>query len=645
MKTPYRSSLTKISYAVENNESFSITDVEELKQIVFLGIDAELFFTSPTGIFRILLKDKKGGSYLIARGIGALADENKRITLENVALETSALQAIDVQSINFELRECTVQLHSINYTKQEMSSKSFAKMKLDADKMRLEAIDAEILAINKYNTKWGIPWVAKRTELSERPYEEKIHILKDFSDESDYYGIEYFADGAYVHFPILEAYKEIHCPDSIKGTQYVESFSWRNRHGKNWNTPAKSQGSTDGCWAFSAVATLEAYYNLCRGEVLEGLDLSEQDMISCSEAMDSVNGETVFPGYTFEAAEYAASTGISYEEENPWLWKYVSCDELSHSGPKIRALSSVYKKNSTSSMIDALLKHGPLVASVHYFKHNIDTLGIQHGSGHAMSLTGYGVVGEEDWELFWPSEDGTITHIEFDKTSPFYGKVYWEFKNSFGEDHGDNGYMRMLRYEGRTKNGVSRSCSIGTLAFSGGVEEGGVKVHPVVSDRDGDGFYFWGIGPKPQYAPEYVPDTPDGDDNNPNTGMIDEFGRCYNNLFSKHLVIDNHVSLIWEGIVGSIRVKSGGHLFIPRKVNCTQATITLEPGAELTIMEGGMIYNVEKFSAFPGSKTTFMDQGKIVMSQKGKVKIDRGAELIIKSGGFIRAQRQIINPK
>ncbi|MCK9311971.1 MAG: hypothetical protein M0P26_06810 [Bacteroidales bacterium] len=48
----------------------------------------------------------------------------------------------------------------------------------------------------------------------------------------------------------------------------------------------------------------------------------------------------------------------------------------------------------------------------------------------------------------------------------------------------------------------------------------------VCADRDGDGYYYWGIGSKPTHCPLCAPDEPDGDDSNPNLGPMDEYGYC-----------------------------------------------------------------------------------------------------------------------
>lgn len=640
LKMPYDVEQSTIQYELERDSSFSISGIPDLQHIISLGVDAEVTFIHPSGVCRIILQPEEGDPFLIARGIGALAGDDLKINLENASFETIALPSVNVRSIDFELKDCSVKLGSINYSKQGLRSASYEERRRQVEERRIAAIDTEVLAINRYNTKWNIPWVARRTKLSELPYAEKRRILKEFSDE-EYYGIEYYGEGVYVHFPILEAYEEIFCPDSLDNTPYAKSFSWRNRHGINWNTPAKAQWGTSGCWAFSVISTLEAYYNLWRGLVAEDLDLSEQDMVSCSGGMYKINKDTVFAGYTDRAVKYAVETGVSFETENPWQWKYIPCERLSHTGDKIRALKyGDYHSRSATSMIDNLIKNGPLVASVSYYKHNIDTLSVQKHSGHAMSLVGYGVVGDEKWDLFWPSKDGSITHINFDASHPFYGKVYWEFKNSFGEDHGDQGYMKMLRYDGRTLSGKSLGCSISTQFFMDGVEEGGKQVVPTISDNDGDGYYFWGIGPKPEWAPDYIPDLPDGDDSDQTIGSMDAYGNGSSNIFGQAIDVTHPISVVSLESVASITVRKGGRMYVYGSIDCIGGNIVVESGGELVLM-GGTIYNVDSLTADLNSKITIVDEGRIILSQEGVVTIKEGASMNVNSGGLIIAPKTI----
>ncbi|MDP7244266.1 MAG: C1 family peptidase, partial [Flavobacteriales bacterium] len=62
------------------------------------------------------------------------------------------------------------------------------------------------------------------------------------------------------------------------------SFDWRNRHGENWNSPVKNQGSVSSCTSFGAIAAIEATINLYYNQHLD-IDLSEQATLSCGSTL------------------------------------------------------------------------------------------------------------------------------------------------------------------------------------------------------------------------------------------------------------------------------------------------------------------------------------------------------------------------
>ncbi|MBR1514881.1 MAG: hypothetical protein IJ622_11425 [Bacteroidales bacterium] len=88
-------------------------------------------------------------------------------------------------------------------------------------------------------------------------------------------------------------------------------------------------------------------------------------------------------------------------------------------------------------------------------------------------------------------------------------------------------------------------------------------------DKDGDGYYFWGIGPKPSHCPQ-CPDEPDGDDNNAILGPVHNSGQCaiidfYNNSFEDKKERDYWVYLNadygdsdWQIVEGQIQFENFG---------------------------------------------------------------------------------------
>jgi hypothetical protein len=68
-----------------------------------------------------------------------------------------------------------------------------------------------------------------------------------------------------------------------------ESFDWRNRHGENWNTPIRNQGTAGNCFIFAAVGAMEAKINLFYNSHLN-IDLSEQRFADCINSYDEPFG-------------------------------------------------------------------------------------------------------------------------------------------------------------------------------------------------------------------------------------------------------------------------------------------------------------------------------------------------------------------
>ncbi len=79
-------------------------------------------------------------------------------------------------------------------------------------------------------------------------------------------------------------------------------FSWKS-YGGDWTTPAKDQASCGSCWAFSALAAMEAAINIASGSPTTDIDLSEQYILSCLSGAGSCSG-----GWMSTAVDYIQST-------------------------------------------------------------------------------------------------------------------------------------------------------------------------------------------------------------------------------------------------------------------------------------------------------------------------------------------------
>jgi len=128
-----------------------------------------------------------------------------------------------------------------------------------------------------------------------------------------------------------------------------------------------------------------------------------------------------------------------------------------------------------------------------------------------IQITGYKVLEAGD-SLYVRNVD--IHWIKIAPGDPLIGKTAWECKLSYGKNWGDEGYMYL----------VGENWELALYSLSGPAYSWMHKYGDILCvDNDNDGYYTWGIGPKPAYCPE-SPSQADGDDTDPCIGPMTEYG-------------------------------------------------------------------------------------------------------------------------
>ncbi len=416
------------------------------------------------------------------------------------------------------------------------------------------------------------------------------------SEECSSQGMEYYAGGIFDM-----GYTEIRS-NSTNTSPFVETFDWRNRHGKNWMTPVQNQGKSGYCWAFSSVAATESLINLYFNRNLD-IDLSEQDVAyySYPEYHNDSVYEPYFGGSFLKALTYIKNNGVIDDPSLPFIDD--SIPGLPHVRTnqyfnlvKISGSALVSSAKPDSSKLEKikkfLIEKGPLVSGFRWMpKDSIHTM------AHAMALVGYGRIHAGDtlqcYNHYWAGSGKLVVP----NNSPYIGETYWIFKNSYGinDGHGHGGYMYILF---KDLWSFYKTYYIKTPITSINYTNADI----LVEDLDCDGYFNWGIGPKPAHCPAWAPDEADGDDSDYTKGPMDEYGYCaeLDSLRKRYIYIDHDTTL-------TSPLPVHNHIVVWKGATVkTEHTVSFEDGTEL-IVDNGATLIVENLlenvtlRAMPGS--------------------------------------------
>lgn len=249
-----------------------------------------------------------------------------------------------------------------------------------------------------------------------------------------------------------------------------QSFDWRNHRGGDWTTPARNQGPCGACWAFVAVAIVEAQLNIFADNPDLDLDLSEQELVSYLSDSGCGGGSEI------DALNYVREKGVVDEGCLPYRADdqlYPFCDDADQRRQWIAQVLRIEgsKPMTPEEIKSALVTSGPV--------------GVLIGAKVREDFKFYagGIYEPTDTE---PSLGAhLVLLIGYDD-----GESCWVIKNSWGTAWGEDGFAR-LRY------GV---CDVEQNAYLAGAEVSSLSL----KDSDGDGFYDTATGGD------------DSDDSNPN---------------------------------------------------------------------------------------------------------------------------------
>lgn len=190
---------------------------------------------------------------------------------------------------------------------------------------------------------------------------------------------------------------------------------WRK---ENAVTSVKNQGNCGSCWAFSTTGSIEGIVSIKTGELF---NISEQELVDCSSDYGNNGCEG---GLMDNGFKYVIDNGLCSEKEYP----YEAVDGNCKMCKSVVEIKNYHDIESNEKVLKRAVSQQPvsvaIQANLSSFRFYSDGVYSDpmcgDGLDHGVLIVGYG------YDLM-------------------LNKEYWIVKNSWGEDWGENGYIRIER--------------------------------------------------------------------------------------------------------------------------------------------------------------------------------------------------------
>jgi hypothetical protein len=487
----------------------------------------------------LIFVDVDGSEFMVYEAYSLIVSDTT-LLLENACDETCYLDGLIPSGLRIEIINAEFLIDSITINEEYVENAptlQYAK-KREKDFEKIEYLRINIPA-------YEMDWQADDNELVQLYYFEKKQL---WGEKYSLMGYDYYKGGIYRR--LGETYA------IYTSNPYLNYWDWRARHSANretspyfdgddstysgWMTPVKSQLTCGACAAFATLGVVEGVTNLYFNQHMD-FDLSEQELVSCAPT-GSCSGAD--PSRYFQFIE---DYGIVSEDCFP----YYATDTL---------------ECDTCSPVDTLIfiaGHDSLADGLTVHLEDLQLMLIQNGP-----LAWYK-------KLLYGAHEVTLIGYVYNESSEELILIY---KDSQGPNYMINGYV----YE--------PAPDFFNYVLSAEVPiQADIPSPPTIQclDEDGDGYYNWGIGPKPASC-DTCPNEPDCDDSNPNMGPFNPDYSCDCN--ASYYMFDTiyiTTDTSWSGIntlANPLIIKPNGKLTLSGTLFMPKfSLIYVEPGGQLIL--------------------------------------------------------------
>ena len=598
-----RASLNKAQTLTRHLTHSDTIPLTSRNAVYALSIDATIQQPREASFVRIVLEDTEGHNYLVAES-DRFRNDTATVQLSQYCEETALLGGITPACLKCYLAGgATLTLTGIHTSDEEpmrLQSTSEETAKTVKEAQVQDIVDR----INEYNTRHGKLWRAGMNNWALADYGTEA-----FGEEDAYTAnFKYYTDGIY---EMGERPRQA----TTYQSPYVDSFDWRDRHGKNWitNSLGDQTDSLSCCQVFASVGATEALANLYFNSKID-LNLSEQYVLKYSTFTynEQIESALLFLRYSGTIDEASLMFGEQVNGSRPEgeeLVKIGGFDNVHGFEVSVEGYADYLNDSSyTDSIKSLLIKRGPGIWGYNHSR--MPSYENTRFNTHFMELVGYGQVTPNDYYTF--VENNFYYTDSISNGSTAIGQTYWIFKDSFGHRKDSlfhhNGYRYVIIYD--YHNMLNHYYYLTTPIYRRDHTDDEI----VVEDADGDGYFNWGIGSRPDdRLPAWASLEEDADDSNENIG-------CFSDNYG-------HESRIGYGWSGDFLW--GGYGDVDTTSAFIRGILNIE--GTYTIKKTKVCHPDSKI--FMYSNSTFIIDGGILVDPT--FEFEQGCNVILKNGGKI----------